>query len=216
MFPKKAGRLEPELNPEQLQRLGRFLARIHLVGEGFPKVSRPKLDTNTYGREALAFVMQSNLIPVNLQSRYEQIVSQICTDVEKISAQWEYILLHGDCHNGNLLWNGNEPFIIDFDDMIYAPPVQDIWMLTGGDDEYGKKQKDILLSAYEEIKSFDEESLKWVEPLRSLRIIHFNAWIAKRWEDASFQRAFPLFPTDRYWQEQIETLWVQAEKVVLK
>jgi len=97
--------------------------------------------------------------------------------------------------------------------MLYAPPVQDIWMLTGGDDDYGKERRDILLEAYEQIRTFDMATMPLIEPLRALRMIHFSAWIARRWEDSAFKAAFPDFGTEHYWQEQIEALALQLEKV---
>jgi Ser/Thr protein kinase RdoA (MazF antagonist) len=111
------------------------------------------------------------------------------------------------------LWNRDDPYFIDFDDMLYAPPVQDIWMLTGADDDYGKEQRRILLDAYEQIRTFDMPTMQLIEPLRALRMIHFSAWIARRWEDSAFKAAFPDFGTEHYWEEQIEGLALQLEKV---
>jgi Ser/Thr protein kinase RdoA (MazF antagonist) len=111
------------------------------------------------------------------------------------------------------LWNRDDPYFIDFDDMLYAPPVQDIWMLTGGDDDYGKERRQVLLDAYEQIRTFDMTTMQLIEPLRALRMIHFSAWIARRWEDSAFKVAFPAFGTEHYWQEQIEGLALQLEKV---
>ena len=112
-----------------------------------------------------------------------------------------------------LLWNGDEPYFIDFDDMLFGPPVQDVWMLIGGDDEFAMKNRDVVLDAYEEIRAFDYRTLRLVEPLRALRMIYFSAWIARRREDGAFKLAFPHFGTDRYWQEQIEHLSLQLERV---
>jgi len=111
------------------------------------------------------------------------------------------------------LWRGDEPNILDFDDMVFAPPVQDVWMVVGADDEWGKKNLEVLMDAYEEIRAFDWQSLKIVEGLRALRIIHFSGWIARRREDGAFKLAFPAFGTERYWQEQIEGLSAQVEKI---
>lgn len=213
VFPKTAGRLEPELNPEQLKRLGRFLARIHLIGEQFKTSARWTLTPTTYGRDSLQTLEDQNIVPTNLLLRLKQIVTPLCDLLDPMFAEYKPILLHGDCHCGNILWKGDNPFFIDFDDCILAPPVQDIWMLTGGDDEDGKKRKEVLIDAYSEIREFDERSLKLVEPLRALRMVFFNAWIARRWYDGAFKRTFPGFGTERYWQEQIEGLAVQWERV---
>ena len=141
------------------------------------------------------------------------IVTQICDAITPRFEDVQYVLLHGDCHSGNILWNRDDPYFIDFDDMLYAPPVQDIWMLTGADDDYGKEQRRILLEAYEQIRTFDMTTLQLIEPLRALRMIHFSAWIARRWEDSAFKASFPDFGTEHYWQEQIEALALQLEKV---
>lgn len=214
LFPKRAGRLEPELNPEQLKRLGRFLARLHNVGKAFAPVPRMKLTPTTFGRDSLETLRKAGLLTPNVDARFADLVTSICDGIDPLFKNVEWLLLHGDCHAGNILWRQDEPFFIDFDDMLYAPPVQDIWMLTGADDEDGKKRKDLLLDSYVQIREFDETSLKLVEPLRTLRMIYFSAWIGRRWEDGAFKMAFPTFATERYWQEQIESLSVQREKLL--
>jgi len=213
IFPKRPGRLEPELNTEQLTRLGRFLARLHNVGATVKGAPRLRLDPQTYGREPLKFLKDGSFIPLQLASRFETIVTQICDAISPLFADVSYVLLHGDCHCGNILWDRDAPYFIDFDDMLYAPPVQDIWMLTGGDDAYGKERREILLEAYEQFRTFDMTTMQLIEPLRALRMIHFSAWIARRWEDTAFKMGFPNFGTERYWQEQIEALALQLEKL---
>jgi Ser/Thr protein kinase RdoA (MazF antagonist) len=158
-------------------------------------------------------LQEGHFVPKNLGARFEAIATQICDMITPRFENVEYVLLHGDCHSGNVLWNRDDPWLIDFDDMVYAPPVQDIWMLTGADDEYGEEQRRILLDAYEQIRTFDMSTLQLIEPLRALRMIHFSAWIARRWEDAAFKGAFPDFGTENYWQDQIEALALQLEKL---
>jgi Ser/Thr protein kinase RdoA (MazF antagonist) len=216
VFPKRPGRLEPELNPEQLERLGRFLARLHNVGAGFKDAARPKLSPTTYGRETLKTLQNLKVLTPSVEPRYVQLVNQICDRIDPWFQNAEWILTHGDCHAGNILWTGNEPYFLDFDDMCLAPPVQDIWMLTGADDEDGKERKAILLESYEQIRAFDPDSLKLIEPLRTLRMMCFNSWIATRWNDGAFKAAFPYFGTERFWQEQIEGLSVQWEKLAYR
>ena len=213
IFPKRPGRLEAELTTEQLTRLGRFMARLHNVGATVKAAPRLRLDPQTYGRDPLKFLKEGKFVPLELASRFETIVTQICDAIAPRFEKVAYVLLHGDCHSGNILWNRDDPYFIDFDDMLYAPPVQDIWMLTGADDEYGKEQRRILLEAYEQIRTFDMTTMQLIEPLRALRMIHFSAWIARRWEDSAFKLAFPDFGTEHYWQEQIEALALQLEKV---
>ena len=213
IFPKLPGRLEPELTTEQLTRLGRFMARLHNVGATVKAAPRLRLDPQTYGRDPLKFLKDGHFVPMELASRFETVVTQICNAITPRFEDVKYVLLHGDCHSGNILWNRDDPYFIDFDDTLYAPPVQDIWMLTGGDDDYGKERRRILLEAYEQIRTFDMTTMQLIEPLRALRMIHFSAWIARRWEDSAFKLAFPDFGTEHYWQEQIEALALQLEKV---
>src|SRR5262245_33540770 len=156
IFPKRPGRLEPELTKEQLTRLGRFLARLHNVGATVKAAPRLQLNPQTYGREPVQFLIDGKFIPMELASRFGTIATQICDAIAPRFENVESILLHGDCHSGNILWNRDEPYFIDFDDMLYAPPVQDIWMLTGADDEYGEEQRRIVLEAYQEIRTFDK------------------------------------------------------------
>lgn len=216
VFPKRAGRLEPELNPEQLERLGRFLARLHNTGAQFKNSPRVHLNPTTYGRGSQKTLLDLKMLTPSTEARYSQLVNQICDRIDPWFEGKENILLHGDCHAGNILWTGNEPYFLDFDDMCYAPPVQDIWMLTGADDEDGRERKAILLEAYEQIRGFDPESFKLIEPLRALRMIYFNSWIALRWNDGAFKAAFPYFGTERFWQEAIEGLSVQWEKIATR
>jgi Ser/Thr protein kinase RdoA (MazF antagonist) len=213
IFPKRPGRLEPELNPEQLKRLGRFLARIHTVGDSIKNAPRLHLNPQTYGRDSLKILQDQKVLMGNLANIYSQLVNEIVSRTEPLFEGQETILLHGDCHAGNILWKGDEPYFIDFDDMLYAPPVQDFWMMIGGDDEYAMKNRDILIDAYLEIRDFDERTWKLVEPLRALRMIYFNAWIANRKEDGAFKMAFPAFGTEQYWQVQIENLSNQLERI---
>jgi len=213
VFPKRRGRLEPELNDEQLERLGRFLARIHNVGRTFKKASRLRLDPQTYGRDGLAFLLKEELLPLGLGPRYEHIVNAICDLIDPFFKGAEFILTHGDCHAGNVLWDGNEPVFIDFDDMIFAPPVQDFWMLIGGDDAVAKENRELLIESYEQISSFNRDTLHLTEPLRALRMVYFSSWIGKRREDGAFKLAFPNFGTERFWQTQIEDLSIQLERI---
>lgn len=213
IFPKRPGRLESELNQEQLTRLGRYLARLHLIGEKIPNAPRLKITPQLYGRDTLSYVKQEGLLQPGLGAIYESLVHQTCDLVEPVFEGVETILVHGDCHVGNVLWNGDEPYFIDFDDMLYAPPVQDMWMLIGGDDEFAMKNRDILISAYEELRAFDDKSLKLIEPLRALRMMYFAGWIARRRDDGAFKLAFPHFGTEKFWQEQIENLSVQLDRI---
>ena len=213
MFPKRPGRLEPELDRDALKRLGRYLARIHNVGASFPPVARARLTPDTYGRESVDYLLGQDLLAPGLAPVYAQYARQICDLVDPLFERARFVLTHGDCHAGNVLWRDGSPYFIDFDDMIYAPPVQDFWMLIGGDDAVAMENRDVLLSGYTEIREFDESSLDLIEPLRALRMVHFSAWIARRREDGAFRAAFPHFGTERYWQGQIEDLSRQLDRL---
>lgn len=213
IFPKRPGRLEPELNKEQLTRLGRFLGRIHNVGAQIKGAPRMTLCPQTYGRDSLKYLMDEQLLPPGLGPIYQQLVQQICDATEPLFEGKEILLTHGDCHAGNVLWLGDAPHFIDFDDMLYAPAVQDFWMLIGGDDDVAKENRDILITAYEEIREFDDSTIKLIEPLRGLRMVYFAAWIARRRIDGAFKAAFPHFGTEKYWQEQVEHLSFQWERL---
>jgi Ser/Thr protein kinase RdoA (MazF antagonist) len=213
LFPKRPGRLEPELNKEQLTRLGRYLARLHNVGETLKGVPRGNLTPQSYGRNSVKILEDLKILSPGLGPIFKNISLEICEKSEPFFKKVAMPLIHGDCHAGNILWKGDEPYFIDFDDMLFAPPVQDMWMLIGGDDEYAMKNRDILLDAYTEIREFDFGTLKLIEPLRALRMIYFSSWIAKRWEDGAFKLAFPHFGSDKYWQQQIEHLSLQLERI---
>lgn len=213
LFPKRPGRLEPELNRDQLARLGTFLGRIHTVGAAMSGSPRITLSPQTYGRDSLKYLMDENLLQGNLAAIYKSLVDQICDLCDPLFEGTENILLHGDCHAGNVLWNDSAPYFIDFDDMLFAPPVQDFWMLIGGDDEYAKENRKVLIENYEVVRHFNPQTLRLIEPLRALRMVYFSTWIGRRREDGAFKLAFPHFGTERYWQEQIEHLSLQLERV---
>lgn len=208
IFPKFSGRSPDELNAEQLEQVGRLLARIHNVGAARKAPHRITLTPDSYGRANLNFLLEANVLPASSKEAYRQNVEKICTLSEPIfaQAQSKFHRLHGDCHLGNLLFGREGLFFVDFDDMVNGPAVQDIWLLTPGRDEETLRQREVLIRGYEMMRPFDRNSLRLIEALRALRMIHFSAWIAKRWQDPSFPKAFPSFGTDRYWQEQLRDL----------
>ncbi len=200
VFPKVGGRAPDEFSAEQLRRLGRLLARIHGVGSRSQAPSRVRLVPDVYGRAAIESLSTSKLIPPGYQA---QIVQHAEALIEKMKPKFESIPLqriHGDCHLGNLLWNKDGPFFLDFDDMVVGPPVQDVWMLVPGREPEAEAERAILVEAYEELRGFDRTTLALIEPLRALRLLHFNGWVCRRWEDPAFPRNFPQFETDRHWE----------------
>ena len=190
-------------------RIGMLLARIHNVGAQRTAPNRVALNPQTYGVENLEYLLSKNKIPLEYRGNYERVVRDICAKTAELFAklpQSAIIRTHGDCHLGNLLWNQEGPFFLDFDDMVRAPAAQDIWLLTPGRDTEARQQREVLLEGYEQMRVFDRSSLKFIEPLRALRFVHYTAWIARRWEDPAFPPAFPEFGHHSYWADETRDL----------
>jgi Ser/Thr protein kinase RdoA (MazF antagonist) len=214
LFPKVGGRAPDELTGEQLQRIGMLLARIHNVGAQRPAPHRVALSAETYGLENLDYLLSKNWIPLEFRARYEKVVRDICArtaELFQVLPPQAIHRVHGDCHLGNLLWNQEGPFFLDFDDMVRAPAAQDIWLLTPGRDSDAQRQREELLEGYEQMRAFDRTTLKLIEPLRALRFVHYTAWIARRWEDPAFPAAFPEFGSHSYWADETKDLLDQWE-----
>jgi Ser/Thr protein kinase RdoA (MazF antagonist) len=201
VFPKVGGRAPDEFTDGQLERVGRLLARIHNVGSFKTAAHRLRIDPSVYGIANLESLLAGDWLPLEFRERYESAVRRICAHVEPWFQQCRFIRIHGDCHLGNLLWNQEGPFFLDFDDMLLGPAVQDIWLLVPGRDSESIRQREVLLRGYEEMRFFDRSELKMIEALRALRFVHYTAWIARRWEDPAFPAAFPAFGSARYWAE---------------
>jgi Ser/Thr protein kinase RdoA (MazF antagonist) len=212
VFPRKGGRA-PELDdPETLQWLGRFIGRIHAVGRTSAYKHRPALDIESFGDEPRAFLLASGVIPQDLLAAWKQAADLALEAVRHAFARAgrvENLRLHGDCHAGNVLWTpqtGNSiggPHFVDLDDSRMGPAVQDLWMLVSGDRDSMALQLGKILSGYEDFAEFDDRELQLVEALRTLRLIHYSAWLARRWDDPAFPIAFPWFNTARYWQDRV-------------
>lgn len=209
IFPKQGGRACVEWNDELLKLMGRMLARVHTTGKVNEASHRLKLDVKTYGEANLELILSSKFLPTEYRSAYQKICTQLFDVSIPLYKGIQLQRIHGDCHHGNILLNEDRPFLIDFDDMCVGPCVQDLWMITPGRDEYSLRQRDILLNAYIEMSDFDFKELKLIEVLRSLRIIHFSAWIGHRFEDDSFKRVFPGFGSGQYWEKEIHDLKMQ-------
>lgn len=213
VFPKVRGRILQELADSQLAQIGRLLGRLHNIGARTKATHRITLDVNTYGRQALAAIESSGLIDANIALRYRQVAEEIFNLIEPMFANVPNIRVHGDCHLGNVLWQHESAFFLDFDDMVMAPAVQDVWMVVRGRDEEAQRQRGVMLAGYEQMREFDYSTLRLVEPLRALRLIHYSAWIARRWEDPTFKNAFPEFGTQKYWFEEINDLHEQLSLI---
>lgn len=210
VFPRWGGRA-PELESSAtLERMGRFIGRIHAVGALRPFVARPALDIASFGEEPCGFLLKHNFIPPDLIEAYQSVADQALAGVRRSferAGQIRLLRLHGDCHAGNVLWSEHGehpgPRFLDFDDSRMGPAVQDLWMLTSGERAEQVRQMSALLAGYEDFHEFDARELHLVEALRTLRLIHYAAWLARRWNDPAFPAAFPWFNTQRYWQDRI-------------
>lgn len=206
IFPKIRGRILQELDDFKLQQIGRLLARLHNIGAKKRASHRLTLNPANYGLESLRELESKAVITPQLQGRYRSVVQDIVNGAEPLFKNLQNLRLHGDCHLGNVLWQESIPFFLDFDDMLMGPAVQDIWLIVRGRDEHAERQREVLIHSYESMREFDRTTLRLIEPLRALRIIHYSAWIARRWEDPTFKNAFPDFGTYKYWFEELETL----------
>jgi len=206
VFPKRGGRSPDELIGEQAQQIGRLLARVHMVGASKETVARIELTPQVYARDNLKYLLASGAIPADAVSSYSNAVEHVCQTIEPLFSGIKAQRIHGDCHFGNVLWGSEGAFLVDFDDMVRGPAVQDFWLLVGGRDEYAVRTMDHVIEGYEQLRTFNRNELKLIEPLRALRLIHFSAWIARRWNDPAFQRVFPQFGTGNYWNEQTADL----------
>lgn len=206
VFPRSLARLKSELMPDEIPLLGRLIARMHNVGKSLKLPSRLRLNTRTYGYEPLALLKKSSFTDSPMGQRYIQTVEELMPFLEARLQGLQTQPVHGDCHVGNILWEGERPFLTDFDDCVHAPVVQDFWLIAQGRDADSLKRRDAMIDSYEEISSFDWDTLDAVEALRALRMIHYSAWVARRWEDPSFPKIFPTFASDSWWREEIEAL----------
>ncbi|HXF78085.1 MAG TPA: serine/threonine protein kinase [Usitatibacter sp.] len=218
-YPRRGGRA-PELDDENvLEWLGRFIGRIHAIGATKPFTHRPRLDIASFGVEPREFVLASGLVPHELVEPWTQ-ASKLA--LEGVRAAFDragdvaQIRCHGDCHPSNVLWapasaaGPGGPHFVDLDDSRMAPAVQDLWMLISGDRASMGRQLAVLLRGYEDFAEFDDRELALVEALRTLRLLHYCAWIARRWDDPAFPIAFPWFNTQRYWQDRVLELREQV------
>ncbi|OHX13973.1 stress response serine/threonine protein kinase YihE [Chromobacterium sphagni] len=206
LFERRGGRV-PELDRQDtLQWIGRFLGRIHALGRTAGYSHRPTLDQLSFGREPADFLLQGNWLPPELEHVYRGVLEQALDGVARCferAGKVGQLRLHGDCHVGNLLWTDAGPHFVDFDDSRMGPAVQDLWMLLSGERDEQSRQLAEVLAGYEDFCEFDQRELYLLEGLRTLRLIHYSAWLARRWHDPAFPAAFPWFGGQRYWEEQI-------------
>ena len=206
VFPRQGGRA-PELDREEtLEQMGRLLGRIHAVGAGSSYQHRPALDAVSFGDAPRAWLLDHHFIPPDLLDSWQSVTAQALDSVRHCyerAGPLRYLRLHGDCHGGNVLWTDDGPHFVDFDDSRNGPAIQDLWMLIAGERLERSAQLTKLLAGYENFFEFNPRELHLIEALRTLRLLHYSAWLARRWDDPAFPAAFPWFNTVRYWQDRI-------------
>jgi Ser/Thr protein kinase RdoA (MazF antagonist) len=213
VYPRRGGRM-PELDdPDTLEWIGRFIGRIHAVGAVRPFAERPALDIASFGVEPRDWLLEHGFVPPDLRAAWTSVVDLALDGVRRCydrAGDVRAIRLHGDCHSGNILWTDDGPHFVDLDDARMGPAMQDLWMLLSGDRPAMTKALSDVLAGYEDFMALDRRELALVEALRTLRLVHYSAWLARRWDDPAFPAAFPWFNTQRYWQDRILELREQV------
>jgi Ser/Thr protein kinase RdoA (MazF antagonist) len=213
VYPRQGGHA-PEFNDsDTLRWMGRFIARIHAVGALIPYRARPALDITSFGIEPRDYLLAAGLIPADIYEAWRSVAELALTGVRRCyehAGKVRSLRLHGDCYAGNVLWTDDGPHFVDFDDSRMGPAVQDLWMLFSGERGAMERQLGDVLAGYEDFYEFDLRELHLIEALRTLRLIHYSAWLARRWRDPAFPAAFPWFNTQRYWQDRILELREQV------
>jgi Ser/Thr protein kinase RdoA (MazF antagonist) len=206
VYPKHGGRMPEFERSDTLQWMGRFLGRIHAIGTRASFTQRPTLDLASFGYASRDVLKTGDWLPADLSAAWDSVVEQALAGVAycyERAGKVAPIRLHGDCHAGNVLWTDDGPHFVDFDDSRTGPAIQDLWMLLSGERDAMQLQMRDVLTGYEAFCDFDPRELHLLEALRTLRLIHHAAWIARRWDDPAFPAAFPWFNTQHYWQERI-------------
>ncbi len=212
IFPSAGGREFEVDNLEQLEWVGRFLGRAHQVAKAKAFSHRPKIDLASYLHEPRAVLKQSGFVPDYLEPSFFTVLDQVIAACETQYRPRQMLRLHGDCHPGNILWR-DEPIFVDLDDCRMGPAIQDLWMLLSGSRQEQQLQLDVILEGYGEFCDFNHDELSLIEPLRAMRMVHYMAWLAKRWQDPAFPHNFPWFNTPRYWEEQVLALKEQLAQL---
>ena len=206
VFPHAPGRPPEVDNLDHLLIMGRFIGRLHAVGALCDFAQRPVLSIARLGEESREFLLRQDFLPADLRPASETLSRDLLLRMEQCFAdhgELQRIRLHGDCHPGNVLWRDDTPWFVDFDDTLAGPAIQDLWMLLSGDRNQRQAQLLEVVEGYNEFHTFRPRELGLVEALRTLRLMHYSAWLARRWEDPAFPQSFPWFNSERYWAEHI-------------
>ena len=208
VFPRRGGHA-PELdNFDHLLGLGRTLGRLHRVGGAASFTERISFTLERWLIEPLGY-LGAEWVPSELRPAWDSLGRDLMDRANRLMSDYspqEGIRLHGDCHVGNILWRDDTPHFVDLDDCITGPAIQDLWMFLSGDRAQRELQLAELIAGYEEFNDFDPREIKWIEALRTARMVYYSAWLARRWEDPAFPVAFPWFGKERYWADQILAL----------
>jgi Ser/Thr protein kinase RdoA (MazF antagonist) len=217
IFPRRGGRWPELRDADEREWVGRFLGRIHGVGRAGRFFDRPGLGVEELGRKARDFILDGDWMPDYLADKYADLTDELLSEVEARADAWggaRVGRIHGDCHRGNILWTDAGPHFVDLDDCLTGPAIQDIWMLLAGEPAEMRKDLCDLVRGYEQFLPFDRSELALIEPLRALRMIHYSAWLARRWHDPAFPQAFPWFAEPRYWEDHYRALYDQLAAVI--
>ena len=215
LFERSGGRTPQIESESSLEILGRTLSQIHNVGAEKSFAYRPSINIDDYGKSSRRWLLEAEVIPINLEKQYEKVSNILISRIEeKFSTQEvKNIRIHADCHLGNILWRAQRPHFVDFDDSRNGPVIQDLWMFLSGNLSEKSRQMTNIIRGYMDFRDFNFGEVALIESLRALRIMRHSAWIGRRWEDPAFPRAFPFFNTEKFWVEHIHQLSEQIETI---
>jgi len=216
LFPLRGGRWPDLENRDDLNWMGRFIARIHIVGRKQLFQHRHTIDIQRMANQSISYLQDNDFIPQHLIVAYQTLTDDLIKEIEAAFArcgEYPVLRLHGDCHRSNVLWTDDGPHFVDLDDCCNGPAIQDLWMLLSGERAEMTEQMCDLLEGYEEFSDFDPKQLHLIEALRTLRMMHYAAWLAKRWKDPAFPLAFPWFNSTQYWEQHVLELREQLSRL---
>lgn len=216
LFPRQGGHWPELQDDEQRAMMGRFIGRIHAVGRSGQFSHRPSISVERLGHASRDYLLSSDWIPSHLADNYAATSQHLVEAVETVFAQcgdYRELRIHGDCHLGNTLWTDDGPHFVDLDDCLTGPAVQDLWMLLSGEPDEQRQQLDAVLEGYSVFSTLEYREVRLIEPLRALRMLHYTAWVARRWTDPAFPRAFPWLGENRHWEQHVLDLKEQLARV---